>query len=906
MLSGLYSFSLQLGLAVAVSVMAVVSLGEAPASDSPALMWPEPTVSARPWTRWWWHGSAVDQANLTRLLEEYQSVGLGGVEITCIYGVQGNDANNRTYLTEPWFEAIQYAIKEAKRLGMEVDLPAGSGWRMGGPMMTPEHANSRVVIESAEVSAGEVFAKEFGRDTPQAVVAENAEGDRKVLTDLIAENAVRWQPESGDWTVYTLAYRWSGDRVKRPGPGGAGLNINPYSKRSVQFFLDYFGKVLDRLPGLRAQFHDSFEYEGDWQPEFLEEFAKRRGYRLEDHLPEFAGSGPEELVARIRSDYRETLSDLVLDSLVKPWVEWSHQHGQLARNQSHGSPANWLDLYAACDIPETESFGRLFGGDADQLILKFAASAANVVGHKLVASETGTWLDEHFTVTLGQLREIVDRQMLAGVNHVLYHGTAYSPQDAKWPGWLFYASSQVNPQNSIWRDLPALNQYITRCQSILQESTSDNDILLYWPLHDAWHSAKGMRFNVRVHNASQWFNDHPLGDAAYWLDEQGYAFDYVSDRGLAVSKPDGEGGIHAPGQTYKVVVIPKAKFMPLATLARLRDLAEQGATVVFWGALPTSPPGLAGVEPSEQWNQTVASLNDLAGSGRVIIDDLASGVRKSGVRNEQQIKQAGLGFLRKRWDNVTCYLLKNPTKDAIDQWISPATDGGSATIMNPMTGSIGLAETKTTDSGKLSVRVKLAPGETQFVCITPNATESPTWDYQEPAGESVTLDGQWKVEFVHGGPELPAGFTSTGPKPWTEAPDDEATRFAGTVRYSTSFTVPAQSKRWKLNLGAVHNSARVLLNEQPVATLLGPPYETVIEPRTDGENRLEVEVTGVAANRIRDLDRRGVEWRIFEDINLVNIDYKKFDASEWPIKPLGLHGPVMITPLEPAANSEAQ
>lgn len=25
--------------------------------------------------------------------------------------------------------------------------------------------------------------------------------------------------------------------------------------------------------------------------------------------------------------------------------------------QAHGSPANWLDLYGASDIPQTESFG---------------------------------------------------------------------------------------------------------------------------------------------------------------------------------------------------------------------------------------------------------------------------------------------------------------------------------------------------------------------------------------------------------------------------------------------------------------------------------------------------------------------------------------------------------------------
>jgi len=56
-------------------------------------------------------------------------------------------------------------------------------------------------------------------------------------------------------------------------------------------------------------------------------------------------------------------------------------------------------------------------------------------------------------------------------------------------------------------------------------------------------------------------------------------------------------------------------------------------------------------------------------------------------------------------------------------------------------------------------------------------------------------------------------------------------------------------------------------------------------------------VTNVAANRIRNLDLRGVDWKKFHDINFVNIEYKPFDASEWEVKEAGLMGPVEIIPL---------
>ena len=51
------------------------------------------------------------------------------------------------------------------------------------------------------------------------------------------------------------------------------------------------------------------------------------------------------------------------------------------------------------------------------------------------------------------------------------------------------------------------------------------------------------------------------------------------------------------------------------------------------------------------------------------------------------------------------------------------------------------------------------------------------------------------------------------------------------------------------------------------------------------------------ANRIRDLDRRGVDWKIMHEINFVNLDYRPFDASAWPDTLSGLLGPVTLTPL---------
>jgi hypothetical protein len=130
---------------------------------------------------------------------------------------------------------------------------------------------------------------------------------------------------------------------------------------------------------------------------------------------------------------------------------------------------------------------------------------------------------------------------------------------------------------------------------------------------------------------------------------------------------------------------------------------------------------------------------------------------------------------------------------------------------------------------------------------------------------------------------------------WAKTGDQETRRFTGTVKYKVEFNVEKTTGSAWLDLGDVRDCARVILNEKEQGTLLGPSYRLKADNLVQGKNELVVEVTNVAANRIRDLDIRGVEWRKFHDINLVNIDYKPFDASGWEIRDAGLLGPVTLT-----------
>ena len=117
-----------------------------------------------------------------------------------------------------------------------------------------------------------------------------------------------------------------------------------------------------------------------------------------------------------------------------------------------------------------------------------------------------------------------------------------------------------------------------------------------------------------------------------------------------------------------------------------------------------------------------------------------------------------------------------------------------------------------------------------------------------------------------------------------------------TARYKITFDQKKKAgNEYRISLGDVRESARIFINGQEVSTLFAVPFECNIGSYLkNGKNTLEVEVTNLPANRISDYDRRGVNWRIFNEINFVSITYNDVRFDTWQPVPSGLLGPVVI------------
>ena len=136
------------------------------------------------------------------------------------------------------------------------------------------------------------------------------------------------------------------------------------------------------------------------------------------------------------------------------------------------------------------------------------------------------------------------------------------------------------------------------------------------------------------------------------------------------------------------------------------------------------------------------------------------------------------------------------------------------------------------------------------------------------------------------------------PASWTELTSDSAKVYAGTGRYTINFEVKGEADDWLLDLGNLRESARVRINGQDAGIVWALPFTVKIgKYLKPGINTLEVDVTNLPANRIRDFDKRGVNWRIFKDINIVSVFYTDIRFDSWEVTPSGLTSAVTITPL---------
>ena len=259
-------------------------------SPAEAQSWPTPTTESKAGARWWWLGSAVDKENLQWNIAEYAKHGIGALEITPLYGVQGNQNNNIDFLSDKWMEMLRYTQEQGQRNGVEIDMATGTGWPFGGPWVPLKESACKAVFVEKNIEGNE--AKEIDLTIPSEkerknsfldkAMAYDANGQAIDLTEYVKDGKLSFDKsqipgiKSQINKVVALYIKYGVMKVKRAAPGGEGLVIDHFDRKAVANYLKHISDAFDRTktPYPHTFFNDSYEVEAaTWTPTLFDEFA---------------------------------------------------------------------------------------------------------------------------------------------------------------------------------------------------------------------------------------------------------------------------------------------------------------------------------------------------------------------------------------------------------------------------------------------------------------------------------------------------------------------------------------------------------------------------------------------------------------------------------------------------------
>ncbi|MFC0877315.1 glycosyl hydrolase [Saccharicrinis sp. FJH2] len=151
-----YTFSV----IILVTLMLCVGCENQGSKKSESILNESDEANAKPWIFWYWMHGAVSREAITADLEAMHEVGIGGAMLMPIKEVLDSSFYYPSYgtMTPEWWDLVQYAMEEAKRLGLQIGMNACDGFTCaGGPWITPEMSMQKVVWADTLVTGGHTF-----------------------------------------------------------------------------------------------------------------------------------------------------------------------------------------------------------------------------------------------------------------------------------------------------------------------------------------------------------------------------------------------------------------------------------------------------------------------------------------------------------------------------------------------------------------------------------------------------------------------------------------------------------------------------------------------------------------------------------------------------------------------------
>ena len=963
-----------------------------------------PTGQARPKVYWWCLNGNIDTIAAKQEFIEMKKAGIGGFDFFEI-GVPRTDKETPggpAFLSDESLKVIKFAVNEAGKLGLEMGLNLSSSWNAGGSWTLPKNSGKSLYFSKIDVKGTNseqkikvpfpeisfpksalvggtgkpmiplqtngrpVYYEEVAILAIPGKTAKNNLDTSKVINVTRffdpSKDLLNWKAPSGDWEIHRYVCSNSGQELVLPSPQSAGLTIDHFDAEAVKTHLMY---VINRLKPVLGDFRKtalksfylaSYEARGFvWTSTLPKEFKKVNGYDIFKFLPSLFDKAlfSEEVTKRVQTDFKKTLSELMINNLYKTSKEICNQYGLKINCEAGGpgyplynGPAEPLKALGAMDIPRGEfwiNHSRYYRDynveDTTKIdsidilrVVKEVSAASHIYQRGIVEEESFTSF-QHWQEGPFDMKPIGDRAFCEGMNRVVFHGFSHNPTGTGYPGIVYGAGTHFNTKRVWWPKVKPFIDYISRNSYIFQNSDFQADVLYY--------------YGDKVPNSATPKNAH-------FTVGPGYDYEVVNSEILLTGLTFKNGKlVLSNGAEFSLLALDREEEINPLVLLKLNELVKQGAIIV--GLKPPKVMELKN-EPvlSEKAKGMIGQLWEVLPENSNL-PSIVKGKIVSGIKPVEMLKALDvvpdfdyadnasslLDFIHYKKGEIDFYFISNTT----NQWISRECGFRQSSkvpeIWNPLTGEILPIPIYYLKDQYIKLPVTLAPYGSCFVAFR-KGSPSPTYTNVNPldanppmmeftkegilflkegsyelkgkTGSKIVenkqktdvLKGEWNVTFTKGW-GAPETVVFPELSSWTKNKNEGIRYYSGVGTYHKTFQFvknPSLQNGEKifLDLGNISKVAEVWLNGSPLGISWAKPYKyDVTQLIKDGGNILKVEVANTWSNRLTGDAITGAKFTktnvlntIIPGNNIWGSDQTRIPWAKVPLIESGLLGPVSI------------
>ncbi|HEY3330613.1 MAG TPA: glycosyl hydrolase [Capsulimonadaceae bacterium] len=797
------------------------------------------------------------------------------------------------WMDDIWFDAIRKTLETTRDAGAYACYTPGDPCVPGRAMreFNPELAPLSLRWSIVDLRDGDstdvdgcfvaVAAKRTGGDD-QPVISS------ATLQIVEGDEGGRWTSPAGEWRVYKFTKYWmfepAGIEVnfldKRVGDAWIAVEHEKYAARVGEF-------MGTTMPGAFIDLEGDYGTKLAWSDDLAAEYATRNARDIRLWLPLLVDEDVEGLWGKARWDYFKAVSVVYLESFIIPLDKWLGKHDMYMT--CHFWEENLVaqamrtgDFFAAqrsYSLPGTDS---LFMGALTPRYFKETQTVSEFEGRQLMCELGGV---SGWHVSAADLKNETNCAIAWGVTHVAPMAI-YTNRDVRRvlypPDWYDW--------NPCWRHFEQYADYCRRSSFVNSQGNVAADVILLCPMDSVWALLGDGLFDADVEWKEQIVDQQTgVGDPACMVDsrhgddinviERAYtnAMSDLTDahieylvldcdylRGLTLAA---DGTLTRDGYSFRTIVLPPLKMLPLDVAEKIADFAKRGGHVVILGSLPSGS-----TEHGWQDARMVDLMDIVRGADHAVVavNGIAAIMQQGCASLTPHISfvdgKFALHQQHRRIDGVDFYWLVNSLNETRECTLRLNGASGGATRWDCETGAKTPIPVVVTDEGVV-FSWTFAPYEAFWLAVDPMGV--PVACPAASDTSEVQVDDQWRVWFDPSGQPNPAQHVIAAPselhgigcvRPLASWLEWGLRSFTGFIDYETSFTLDRVSGQMTLDLGIVKHVAEVSVNGRPVGARIWAPYSfDITDAVQPGRNTVHVRVGNLIVNAMTQYE--GYPWK---------------------------------------------